>query len=450
MSNHTDRIDFIRWQRGCLLSKTGTTIIFLTEPFLVSSLDYSDREVIAYYRFMSEAQHAPFAQIKTCKPVSSKDLLRSPGQSPISWETIVPARRRERTLEGVLVGCGVAEAVAHLASCRYRKRAMRTANRLLGPDIDLGMMPDHRFHSMIFTIQALLCSRASINRFASQLSWRLRCYQLCRPFFLTWLQLNRILHPRTDSALSSSLGNDPLPRAAILSVVLQGHSHGGMRWVHRSTVSTHRDGLVAHAAMLVAIAMQRAQMTGSDFEIQRDDCLNLLMEATHIPELRERLIALSSLLAQDQSLESAAELLGFKDCMAPSLVDSALLGIYSWLHHEGDYRSAVEEVVMLGGDSISAAMVAGALAGAELGVEAIPRDWIERTSMVPYERGWRERYIERLRDWPHGPEDILRTRPLPVMRLRQVLRNIQFSGWWITLPLRRLLSGLSRVKRDRW
>jgi ADP-ribosylglycohydrolase len=202
--------------------------------------------------------------------------------------------------------------------------------------------------------------------------------------------------------------------------------------------------------MLVAIAMQRAQMTGSDFEIQRDDCLNLLMEATHIPELRERLIALSSLLAQDQSLESAAELLGFKDCMAPSLVDSALLGIYSWLHHEGDYRSAVEEVVMLGGDSISAAVVAGALAGAELGVEAIPRDWIERTSMAPYERGWRERYIERLRDWPHGPEDILRTRPLPVMRLRQVLRNIQFSGWWITLPLRRLLSGLSRVKRDRW
>jgi ADP-ribosylglycohydrolase len=294
---------------------------------------------------------------------------------------------------------------------------------------------------MVFTTQALLRSRANIDFFARLLRRRLAFYQWSRPFFYIYHQVDRLVRAGTGSGLNCSLGNDPLPRSAILSAVLQGHSHGGLRWVHRSTVSTHPDTMVAHAAMLVSVAVQGAQLTGSEFEISRDELISLLYRTTTIPDLQERLKALASLLSEDGSLEAAAELLGFSQAANPCLVDSALLGIYAWLRYRGNYRRSVEEVSMLGGDTVSAAVVAGSLAGAELGVDAIPKDWLAQTAMQPYDRVWRERFIERLRDWPHGPEDIQRTRTLPSMPVRQVLRNLRYAWWWGTLPVRRIVSG---------
>lgn len=398
---------------------------------------------------MSAAHLVPFSRIRDSRPLPARELLRSPGQSPISWEIVVPARRRERALEGVFVGGSVAEAVAQWGAHSRTASTQPAGIREQGSDIGMSIMPGHRSHSMIFTIQALLRSRADIDRFARLLTWRMRCYQLSRPLFLIYLQLCRGLHSGIARGLNSSLGNDPLPRAAILSVVLQGHSHGGLRWVHRSTVTTHTDAMIAHAAMLVSVAMQGAQMSGSEFEIPREQMFSLLRDTTTIPDLKERLTALESLLSQDGDLESAAGLLGFTDSVTPCLVDSALLGIFAWLRYKGNFRRAVEEVARLGGDTVPAAVVAGLLAGAELGADSIPKDWLEQTVMFPYGPEWRDRFIERLRDWPHGPEDIQRTKSLPWMPVEQISRNIQFTWWWTTLPVRRVLSRLSHIKRNR-
>jgi ADP-ribosylglycohydrolase len=379
----------------------------------------------------------PFTQIQSGKPLPTKELLRSPGQSPISWEIIVPARRRERALEGVFVGCAVAEAINQVVSTPDIYAARRAANRLLRDDGPMFMMPNHRLHAMVLTIQSLLLSRASIDRFASALQWRLRYYRVGRPFAFAASSVGSFLNTEVSRGLSSSLGTDPLARAAMLSVVLQGHSHAGLRWVQRSTVTTHRDALVTNAAMLVAIAMQGSQLAGSEFEVPRDDMLELLSESTSIIELKDRLRALAVILKHDRTLLSAARLLGFAGSVPPCLVDAALLGIYAWLRYRGNYRRTVEEVTMLGGDVSSAAVVAGALAGAELGVDGIPSEWVERTIMDPHDASWRERYIERLRDWPHGPEDIQRTKLLPIMPFGQIKRNTTFAWWWMTLPFRR-------------
>jgi ADP-ribosylglycohydrolase len=379
----------------------------------------------------------PFTPIQSGKPLPAKELLRSPGQSPISWEIIVPARRRERALEGVFVGCAVAEAINQVVCTPDIYAARKAANRLLKDDGPMFMMPNHRLHAMVLTIQSLLLSRASIDRFATALRWRLRYYRAGRPFALAASRVAGFLNTEVPGGLSPSLGTDPLARAAILSVVLQGHSHGGVRWVQRSTVSTHRDALVTNSAMLVAIAMQAAQIADSEFEVPRDQLLQVMSESTSMPELKDRLLALAMLLKHDRPLLSAARLLGFVGSVPPSIVDAALLGIYAWLRYRGNFRRTVEEVTMLGGDVCSAAVVGGALAGAELGVEGIPIEWVERTIMDPHDAAWRELYIERLRDWPHGPEDIQRTKHLPIMPLGQLRRNLFFAWWWMTLPFRR-------------
>jgi hypothetical protein len=68
-------------------------------------------------------------------------------------------------------------------------------------------------------------------------------------------------------------------------------------------------------------------------------------------------------------------------------------------------------------------VLAGSLAGITLGKNRIPRHWTKTVSFFPYEKAWREHLIERVKDWPHGVEDIQEARGLPSQYLGQIARN---------------------------
>lgn len=54
------------------------------------------------------------------------------------------------------------------------------------------------------------------------------------------------------------------------------------------------------------------------------------------------------------------------------------LGAALWcLLHTDNYKDCVLEAVSLGGDSDTTACVAGALAGARYGYDAIPKEWLD-------------------------------------------------------------------------
>lgn len=52
--------------------------------------------------------------------------------------------------------------------------------------------------------------------------------------------------------------------------------------------------------------------------------------------------------------------------------------IHSFLKHEGDFRTAILETIKAGGDNAGRAAIIGALAGASQGLDAIPKDWLEK------------------------------------------------------------------------
>lgn len=52
------------------------------------------------------------------------------------------------------------------------------------------------------------------------------------------------------------------------------------------------------------------------------------------------------------------------------------VALYCWLRHPGDFRRAVEEVILLGGDADTTAAITGALSGATVGAAGLPADWL--------------------------------------------------------------------------
>ncbi|KAK7102754.1 ADP-ribosyl-[dinitrogen reductase] glycohydrolase-like [Littorina saxatilis] len=66
------------------------------------------------------------------------------------------------------------------------------------------------------------------------------------------------------------------------------------------------------------------------------------------------------------------------------------VGAAFWALKQKDFRSAIQDIVMEGGDSDANAAVAGSVLGCKLGLSAIPHSWIE--SLVS--RQWLDRLIE--------------------------------------------------------
>ncbi len=72
------------------------------------------------------------------------------------------------------------------------------------------------------------------------------------------------------------------------------------------------------------------------------------------------------------------------------------VALYCWLAHRGSFRDAVESAVCLGGDTDTVAAIVGALAGSELGPDAIPPAWIEGLAEWPATISWLRRLADAL------------------------------------------------------
>jgi ADP-ribosyl-[dinitrogen reductase] hydrolase len=64
------------------------------------------------------------------------------------------------------------------------------------------------------------------------------------------------------------------------------------------------------------------------------------------------------------------------------VLDTLECAVWAWWHHD-DFSQALITVVNMGGDADTNGAVTGALMGAYLGLQAIPRSWRERVAEVP-------------------------------------------------------------------
>ncbi|MCY2973602.1 MAG: ADP-ribosylglycohydrolase family protein [Planctomycetota bacterium] len=351
------------------------------------------------------------------------------GFRSVSWSQVTGSYRRERSIEGLLFGASVGDALGLSRKGLSRRSAASMFGRTalsykLTPG--LGLVSDDT-HRMLMTLQAMLRSKSQLENFRSSFATRLRWYLLTCPVtsgIATQVAAVRLwMGVAPELSGVSSCGNSPLISALALATVLQGTGHSVERWVTASTKLTHKSPEVTEAAILLAHAAHMALMVPKqEFDSCRvmDDLIALTQETS----LNKMLVSLRDPLAKGFSVHRAAKVLGFGKGIPGTALTTSVIAIYAWLRHPDSYRRAVTAVVRTGGDTDSVAALVGGLSGVRLGVDSIPTSWSKQVSTWPQNRRWLDRLTGRLTDWPHGSEDLHAAPALPTYPLRQLLRSV--------------------------
>jgi ADP-ribosyl-[dinitrogen reductase] hydrolase len=363
------------------------------------------------------------AELRLAHPIAYEPAHNVPRSAAFSWLDTPTAIRREQTAEGMVLGCAVAEALSLPRNGLSRRKGIR----LYGRELTFQFVPGHavpgeRTHALFATLQAMFRSRANFEEFGDQLSFRLAWYQRSSPFRYLKRIFGRMARSHDSTPMSIGLGDDPLIRAVAVSLMIQG-SQSAQPWIEASTAVTHREERVAHASMLVACAAQIASLSPPNNGFNPAQALETLVglvEETHLSEL---LMRLEPLLKRRAGISVAARDLGWKDGIPSDVYAIAVMGIYAWLRHYDRFRFAVERSALLGGECSGVATLAGALCGIHLERRGIPPSWIQALTLFPYDRAWRIALVNRIKDWPHGVEDIQSAHSQPSILAGQCLRS---------------------------
>ncbi|MFM8187770.1 MAG: ADP-ribosylglycohydrolase family protein [Pirellula sp.] len=356
----------------------------------------------------------PMLEIYADKPVSNPDRIS--WSRPYAWSTIIPAVRRQESIEGALIGCALGESFARLSSSA-RKRIFGSTQ-----PVDPGrLVPSHRTEGMLVTVQAVLLSQAMSEQFVASLTQRLRWYQRFQPIACAKYWIGSLVGP---DRFGARLGDDPLMRALVLSVIMQGHHDGALDWIQESTQISYANRWVTQASFLVATATQIAQFQRTAHQASVSGLLEDLKAATGSKEIENRIDALIDAKSQNQSVLQASKILSGKDRWQDHLVENALLAIYGYVRYPDRIEEGLRDLSQLRGDLRGVMPIYAALATVHSSVGKIPSRWVERLSLYPYSNQWVQQYVDRCADWPHGPEDIQATRCLPSHLTGQWIRNL--------------------------
>jgi len=353
-----------------------------------------------------------------------------PGKpAPFPWSQVIPTRRREQAVEGMLLGCAVADAISLSRDGLHPRISLKLFGRT---PMHFQFRPgkgitSHRTHLMLMTIQAMLVSKTDKDLFAKSLRNRMTWYQLACPWrYAKKLIANvyrRLFRKPNDDSMKTGFADDPLIRSVVLAVMLQGNMDSSSRWFQKCIQVSHMDTLALHAGTLVGYAAQIAQIANPvNFDPLK--AIDSLIASTDEPSLRCMLNEMRKFLSENRSVAYVARHFGWTNGIPAELSATAVMGIYAWLRHPKNYCNCIERSVLLGGACGDVSVLAGSLSGIHLGKVTIPKSWLQGLTMFPYSKQWQELAIERVKDWPHGVEDIQKAPGMPSLFLGQIVRNL--------------------------
>ena len=222
-----------------------------------------------------------------------------------------------------------------------------------------------------------------------------------------------------------SAGNGAVMRAPIIGAWFEDPDRIAP-FVAASTAITHRDPRAHSGALAIAIATHHAVW---DPEILSSVVLDDIRHRVADVELMTALDRVEHALArQIEPVELASEL-GLERGVTGYVHHTVPMCLHAWLRAPRDFRQAVGDVVMLGGDSDTTGAIVGALAGASTGESGIPPEWLA-ISDFPRSIGWIRQLAARLAERSH---------PLPLWWPAVPIRNALFTAIVLVTGLRRLL-----------
>ncbi|MBM7118912.1 ADP-ribosylglycohydrolase family protein [Archangium primigenium] len=336
---------------------------------------------------------------------------------------------RADAFEGALLGTVVGDALGLPREGLSHRRALR----MFGPAplhhrflLGRGVGSDDTEHACMVG-QALLAAPEAPERFARSLAWRLRGWLLGLPAGVGWATLRATVKlwlgfsPQHSGVVSA--GNGPAMRAPLLGVCFAEQPERLAAFVRASSRLTHRDARAEQGALAVALAAAHGARRGP----AGVDAEEVMREwAAHVDEplLREAFACLRAAWERGASVAAFAEDLGLGDGVSGYVLHTVPVVLYAWLRHATDFRRAVEETILLGGDSDTTGAIVGALMGATLGPGAIPAEWLAPIAEWPRSVAWMRRLGGRLAARFAGPATDTSPGALPLFWPALVPRNL--------------------------
>lgn len=314
-------------------------------------------------------------------------------------------------LKGSFVGSLLGTAVGDSLGLTYEGLTPDRQSKLFR-DIDRqrflfshGMVSDDTDHAC-FVAQALIESRADPNLFERRLARHLRWWLAGIPAGIGLATLRSTMKlcvgvPPNRSGVWSA-GNGPAMRSAIIGLYAGDAPNALCELLHRSTRITHTDPKAEIGALAVAVA---AQVAAKADTVDADAFRRAFALALDASPLRggDAASLFSGLFdqaaasaARSQSTLAFAKSLGLDHGVSGYVNHTVPAVLQTWLRHPNDFRAGLLDIIRAGGDTDTTAAILGALIGARVGVEGIPKDWLEGIWEWPRSTSWMRRLAAEL------------------------------------------------------
>ena len=338
-------------------------------------------------------------------------------------DEVVAASTASRAIAGVLIGTAVGDAIGlpmEGLSARRQQRLfpLPLRHRLLGC---YGLTSDDTEHTVMLA-QALLAHPTDSVGFQRCFAWKLQWWLLSLPAGVGFATLRSILKlwlgcSPTKSGVYSA-GNGPAMRSALLGVYFSKDREVLAKFVHASTIITHRDPRAEIAARAVA-------ETAAWMAERREDVFMLIesLEAlSPLPEWVSLVEKLSQSLSSMQSTSGFASSIGAIHGVSGYAFQSVPVAVYAAIRHRESFETALKEAITCGGDSDTVGAITGALVGARIGVEGVPESW--RSGLA---------------EWPRSLSFMLKLAERLARQSGTPTRLGSIAYFWPILPLRNVL-----------
>jgi len=176
-----------------------------------------------------------------------------------------------------------------------------------------------------------------------------------------------------------SYGNGSAMRIAPIGVFFYDSPVRLREVAYQSSQITHAHELGKQGAALQARAVALAITADPSLPLDSAAFLGKLSDSIEHEAYRQKLSSMERLMSQ-QDRREVVSALGH----GIEAFDSVPTAIYSFLTHANSFAGAVVYAISLGGDTDTIGAMTGAIAGAYLGVEAIPQRWKERLENRAY------------------------------------------------------------------
>jgi ADP-ribosylglycohydrolase len=291
-----------------------------------------------------------------------------------------------------------------------------------------GMVSDDTEHTWC-VLGALAEGRGDVKGFGRALGWRLRWWFLALPAGVGMATARACIRlwcgwsPERSGVWSA--GNGPAMRSAVIGVYFCEDEEKRREYVRVSTRVTHTDPKAEVAAQAVALAAAAAVRGDGPGEVVR-----ALRELSEDAGWREIVRVMEGCLAEGKSTGELAAAMGLEKGVSGYAWHSVPVALYAWLRHPDDFATALTSALDCGGDTDTVGAIVGGIAGARVGVAAIPAAWREGIVDWPIN-------VAVLRD---GAERVASGERLPgILWPMRVVRNLVFLVVVLGHGIRRML-----------